>query len=1122
MTYSNYEFTAISEAQIISGNGSSINCGDMFEMPAAAALCITVRDNDSFLSGDSWCNENANDHYGQHATIEGDSGEVGNGHQIYAESYFWVCDDAGNWYVMVNIEQEGTNENYYTFYTGHGYTTPEAGTKLTVYSECNVKSDFLDYKCLDGGDKVEVGTISGTVFCDTDCDGLSQETVIEPGCDYTIEAESMHSWGFHQFHSTTASGGAGMKLGYDSCKNETGYGDLWTYFDGKDGVYDLKLFVQDECDGCSVIKIKINGHVEKVIYLDENNEGGGSDNGTFTPITISDLNLKDGDKITLWADGKGGEFVRIDKIELEGQDREVKVDEPVKAGVTIKLLDADTGAVVATTMTDANGNYKFENVVAGDYKIMGVAPDGTEFTIKDAGTDDSIDSDVDENGMSGVITVTGGSETDIDLGVCEKPEPGSLSGRYFCDDDADGAESAGDSSIVGATVILLDAAGNEVARTTTGTDGIYRFDDLEAGQYRVVFEQPDDIPGQIGKEFIAPNQGDDATDSDADPATGETGLVTVEAGEETKDVDAGIVDPADASIAGRVFCDEDDNSLDDAEPGVANVTVNLISGGMIVATTTTGADGSYAFTGLKAGTYSVDFAEDDADLAGKVLVTQDVDGNVSDDIDSDADETDGTTGDIVLNAGENVTDIDAGVEDPGTASLSGRVFCDENDNSLDDAEDGVANVTVRLLFADGTPTGLTTTTNADGSYEFTDLLAGGYIVEFDKDDTDLGGKILVEQDVDGNVSDTIDSDASETDGRTNVITVAIGEEVEDIDAGVEEPNTPPTATDDMGKGCADELITVDLSDNVSDADSTSVDITMLGGLNISDGQTIVLNGFTTTAEGYTGLEVTRNGDEFVFDGEMAFAALDIGEEATISLEYKVEDSDGATATATVDVTFCGDANTAESLDAALKAAGTQVTFELAPLASFADFVDGYTFDLLSSTNAGISLGNVPAAYCLDQEQDISLSVVTTANVCVLTEDNLAAVAPTVDAGNFDSINWLLNFDQTLVDNGDGTGDTYTDYEVQEAIWVLMNGETNFLNQFGLPELADDDNGVRDGAEIGTLENINEIVATAIAQGDGYVAGDGDVIGLILDPVDPASQDQPFVIGVAFDDIDCIC
>ena len=104
---------------------------------------------------------------------------------------------------------------------------------------------------------------------------------------------------------------------------------------------------------------------------------------------------------------------------------------------------------------------------------------------------------------------------------------------------------------------------------------------------------------------------------------------------------------------------------------------------------------------------------------------------------------------MTLGLGERVEDIDAGVEDPGTASLAGRVFMDNNDNSVDDSGDmGVAGVLVTLS------NGATTTTDADGNYEFTGLAAGDYTVSFP---TEVDGKVLVDANVGDD--DTIDSDA---------------------------------------------------------------------------------------------------------------------------------------------------------------------------------------------------------------------------------------------------------------------------------------------------------------------------------------------------------------------------
>ena len=64
------------------------------------------------------------------------------------------------------------------------------------------------------------------------------------------------------------------------------------------------------------------------------------------------------------------------------------------------------------------------------------------------------------------------------------------------------------------------------------------------------------------------------------------------------------------SLSGFVFVDANRNGLKDAsETGIGGVTIQLQSvddlGNTVTLTTTTGIDGSYAFTGLRAGTYSI-------------------------------------------------------------------------------------------------------------------------------------------------------------------------------------------------------------------------------------------------------------------------------------------------------------------------------------------------------------------------------------------------------------------------------------------------------------------------------------------------------------------------------------
>ena len=679
-----------------------------------------------------------------------------------------------------------------------------------------------DLKFIKPKEEPAVGTITGTVFCDTDCDGLQTKVTVEAGCDYTIEAEDMHAWGFHDRSASHASGHEIARLSHFG-----GHGDLCTHFDGKDGVYDISLFIQDENDGHSVVKFRVNGEEIQTIILNRDSDGGGSDDGTFSEFVIPGVELKDGDQINIWAEGDNCELVRIDKIDLRGRETTTTIAEPVKEGVLVKLLNADGTPVLddqgneVTTLTDANGQYSFENVPVGEYKIMGVAPDGTEFTFQDVGNDDSIDSDVDGTGTSDVLTVTKNGTTDIDLGLKEMKDPGtaSIAGRLFMDSDGDDLDvGEAEAGVAGVEVTLVDGSGNVVGTTTTGDDGSYAFTDLGAGDYRVVF--PTDVDG---KALVTANVGDDDTiDSDAGP-DGQTDVISLGVGETVANVDAGVADPGTASLGGRVFIDSDDDDLDvgEAEAGVGGVAVTLVDGdGNELATTTTADDGSYLFEDLDAGDYRVVFP---TDVDGLTLV----DPNAGDDdtIDSDAAQDTGVSDTVSVGIGEDIRDVDAGVADPGTASLAGRVFVDGNDNDVDDDEPGLGGVTIVLQDGDGNEVA-TTTTADDGSYIFEDLDAGDYVVVFPTETAD--GRVLVGQDVGDD--DTVDSDADPVTGATAPVTLGIGDTVEDVDAGVEDPGTASLGgrvfidsnDDDQDDNNGDEAGVGDVTVTLVDADGNEV------------------------------------------------------------------------------------------------------------------------------------------------------------------------------------------------------------------------------------------------------------------------------------------------------------
>lgn len=126
-----------------------------------------------------------------------------------------------------------------------------------------------------------------------------------------------------------------------------------------------------------------------------------------------------------------------------------------------------------------------------------------------------------------------GPSSDCDAG--EAPRS-SLGDYVWLDANDNGLQDGHEAGVSGVTVQLLDANGNVLDTTTTDASGFYLFDDLVDGDYLVKFVLP------AGHLFTTLNAGvNDNVDSDADPVTGMTSLISLGTGEHRRDVDAGLV-----------------------------------------------------------------------------------------------------------------------------------------------------------------------------------------------------------------------------------------------------------------------------------------------------------------------------------------------------------------------------------------------------------------------------------------------------------------------------------------------------------------------------------------------------------------------------------------------------
>ncbi|WP_208300297.1 SdrD B-like domain-containing protein [Prosthecobacter fusiformis] len=462
-----------------------------------------------------------------------------------------------------------------------------------------------------------------------------------------------------------------------------------------------------------------------------------------------------------------GDFVWKDLDRNGRQD----AGEPGIEGVTVTLYNS-TGIAIGSTTTNGLGFYSFTELAPGTYGVgfPGVIAQGLVLTTANSAAD-GVDSDADTTTGLTVTTTLAEGENDVTWDAGYVSPLASLGDFVWNDLDADGVQDAGEPGIAGVTVTLLNSTGTAIGTTTTNGVGYYNFTDLQPGTYAVQF------PSTLGTSatLTQTGQGAQATGSDADTSTGITANVTLTAGQNYPDLDAGYVTPLLASLGNYVWQDLNRDGIQDAgEPGIQGVIVTLLdNGGSAIGTTTTDATGFYTFTDLQPGTYAVQFPTTTG--ADSVLGAANQGGD--DTLDSDANATTGITPNVTLAAGESDITLDAGYSS-GLASLGNYVWLDlDQDGAQEAGEPGIAGIVVTLYDSAGEAIG-STATDATGYYAFTGLQPGTYSIGFP---LNAGAGLLLT--TANNAADGIDSDATASTGRTIATTLVAGENDSTWDAG---------------------------------------------------------------------------------------------------------------------------------------------------------------------------------------------------------------------------------------------------------------------------------------------------------------------------------------------------
>ena len=450
--------------------------------------------------------------------------------------------------------------------------------------------------------------------------------------------------------------------------------------------------------------------------------------------------------------------------------------------VSISLFDC-TGLIVDNNITDNTGELIFEELPVGEYYLLYGNMPGYTYS-----------NDELELGSFGPGTTRCFELTEDDLVfeegyhlVSDPLVPGEISGVVWLDENENGLYELSESILSNIQINLFDLDLNLMTSTVSTATG-YVFPNLDPGEYQIEVVIDETF---IFTEFRAGVVS--SFDSEiSDFATGRTEVITVGSLDDISNVHIGLLRTPDeeelTSFSGRLWLDTNQNNLiDDSESGVVSIVTLFDEDINIVTSVVSDNNGNYSFESVEAGNYFVQFELP----AGLEFVDSKV-GGVSSLVDSEVVQANGLTELMSINLGEQIEGINAGFREEGeeptdteTTSISGRLWMDTNNNNvIDNGESGVVS---RISLVDEDLNIVTSiTSDNNGNYSFDAIEEGSFFVQFD---LPAGFEYVAPKA--GGLNSLVDSEVISVDGRTALVNINLGEQIEGINAGFREPVVEP-------------------------------------------------------------------------------------------------------------------------------------------------------------------------------------------------------------------------------------------------------------------------------------------------------------------------------------------